>query len=61
MLGIRLLSQVVSPKKAVLNEQGEQSLHNVLILQQNLEFYLNEEEKYNGECCMLLVPGSTID
>jgi len=61
MLGIRLLPQMVSLQKAVLSEQGEYSFHDVLILQQNFHVYLNKEEKYHGECYMLLLPGSTAD
>lgn len=61
MLGMSLLPQRVSFKKAVLSEQGEYSFHNVMRLQKTLEFYLYEEEKYNGDCYILLLPGSTAE
>ena len=61
MSGMRCLPQTVSLKKAVLSEQGEYGFHDVLILQQNLEFYLNKDKKCHGECYMSLLPGSTAD
>lgn len=61
MLGMRLLPKRFSFKKVLLHEEGKCSFHNVTRLQQTLEFYLYEKEKYNEDCYILLLPGSTAE